>query len=91
MLWLLDVIHTPDLAGTPIETVLNAADDLHLGVERLGTDGPVAMANKKRLLPVPYAVMSSAAADLSVGHGMTVSNDICPCVPQLVIRNRSDF
>jgi len=63
----------PDAAS--IEDVIRNADDLQLGVELFPDLTSIALQNRKRFLPVPYAVWTRAAADLEVAHDLAVRHN----------------
>ena len=57
--------------------VITDADDLYLGVAVVKTDNSeIALSNRQRFLPVPYAVWTTASTDFKVGHDLTVENDV---------------
>ncbi len=76
----------PDGAVVPIDGVIAAADDLHLGLTLLGDpDDPaddIPLANRQRIYATPYAMWTTSATNLSVardaavGGNATVGGDI---------------
>ena len=57
---------------TDIEGVIRYADDLSLGIRLFPGSTSIDLQNRKRFLPVPYAVWTRAASDLEVARDLTV-------------------
>ena len=67
-----DTAHAQDLTK-----VITDADDLYLGVSIVKADSTeIALSNRQRFLPVPYAMWTTASTDFKVGHDLTVGNDL---------------
>ena len=58
--------------GVDIETTIRNADDLLLGIRLFPSTTPIDLQNRKRFLPVPYAVWTRAASDLEVARDLIV-------------------
>ncbi len=69
----------PDGAEVPLDTVIMAADDLHLGMTLLGDpDDPaddVALNNRQRIYATPYAMWTTGATDLAVADRLHVGGE----------------
>ena len=67
-----DTAHAQDLTK-----VITDADDLYLGVSIVKADSTeIALSNRQRFLPVPYAMWTTASTDFKVGHDLNVGNDL---------------
>ena len=78
-----------DANGDPvaIADVIRGADDLHLGITLLGSEGDpsddVVLTNRQRLTATPYAMWTTSATDLAVARNAIVNGD-------LVVRNHTE-
>ena len=66
--------------GDPVALadVIQAADDLHLGLTLLGEEGPdddVSLANRQRIASTAYAMWTTSATDLSVARDLFVARN----------------
>jgi len=73
---------TSATSATSLGKTINNADDLYLTVTLNNASGDVALSNRQRFLPVPYALWTTAATnfnvgrDLNVAHAATVWSDL---------------
>lgn len=63
-------------SATNLAKAITDADNLYLSVTLNNPSGDVALSNRQRFLPVPFALWSTAAADFKVGRNLTVATDI---------------
>lgn len=57
--------------------VITNADDLYLGVAIVKADNTeIALSNRQRFLPVPYAMWTTASTDFKVGRNLTVGKNL---------------
>jgi len=61
--------------ATDIEATVRNADDLALGIRLFPSATSIDLQNRKRFLPVPYAVWTRAATDLEVARDLVVRRD----------------
>lgn len=65
--------------GTPtvsLATVVNDANDLHVGITVIdGQRGRIALENKQRVLPVPYTLWATEAANFKVNNDLSVTRN----------------
>jgi hypothetical protein len=63
-------------SATNLAKAITDADNLYLSVTLNNPSGDVALSNRQRFLPVPFALWTTAAADFKVGRNLTVATDI---------------
>ncbi len=70
----------PDGGEVPIDAIISAADDLHLGMTLLGDpDDPaddIPLANRQRIYATPYAMWTTSATNLAVAGQARIGGDL---------------
>ncbi len=70
----------PDGEVVPVDAIIAAADDLHLGMTLLGDpndpEDDIPLANRQRIYATPYAMWSTTATDLAVAGQARVGGDV---------------
>jgi len=61
---------------TNLTQVLTSADDVYLSIALDPAGANVALTNKQRFLPVPYAMWSTSSTDFTVGNSVVIESDL---------------